>query len=110
MCCVHYTVLSELPLILTVYSLPTREIVGAPLILSSRVLILSSSGPGPGADTESRKGGMVDFSGELNSLNRVPFAEKIIWAELHRKWDIRENKAWGKILLHYYAPDTKLFM
>ena len=53
---------------------------------------------------------MVDFSGELNSLNRVPFAEKIIWAELHRKWDIRENKAWGKILLHYYAPDTKLFM
>ena len=86
------------------------EIVGAPLILLSRVLILSSSGPGPGADTESRKGGMVDFSGELNSLNRVPFAEKIIWAELHRKWDIRENKAWGKILLHYYAPDTKLFM
>ena len=34
-----------------------------------------------GADTESRKGDEVDFSGEVISLNRVPVTEKISWAD-----------------------------
>ena len=61
-----------------------------------------------GADTESRKGDEVDFSGEVISLARVPVTEKISWAELHREWDTREDKVRGKILL-LYSPDTKLF-
>ena len=51
----------------------------------------------------------MDFSGEVNSLSRVPVTEKISWAELHGEWDTREDKVRGNILLHYYSPDTKLF-
>ena len=51
----------------------------------------------------------MDFSREVNSLNRVPVTEYISWAELHREWHTREDKVWGNILLHSYSPDTKLF-
>ena len=55
---------------------------------------------------EARKSDEVDFSGEVISL--APVHDRISWAELHREWDTREDKARGKILL-LYSPDTKLF-
>merc|ERR550539_1567655 len=48
----------------------------------------------------------VDFSGEVNSL--APLHDRISWAELHKEWEVREDKPRGKILL-LFSPDTKLF-
>ena len=41
-------------------------------------------------------------------ISLAPLHDRISWAELHREWDTREDKARGKILL-LYSPDTKLF-
>ena len=48
----------------------------------------------------------VDFSGEVISL--APLHDRISWAELHKEWEVREDKPRGKILL-LFSPDTKLF-
>eukprot|EP00092_Neocalanus_flemingeri_P050518 GFUD01058419.1.p1 GENE.GFUD01058419.1~~GFUD01058419.1.p1 ORF type:complete len:595 (+),score=197.68 GFUD01058419.1:320-2104(+) len=48
----------------------------------------------------------VDFPGEVISL--APLTDRRGWAELHKEWESREEKARGKILL-LYSPDTKLF-
>ena len=48
----------------------------------------------------------VDFSGEVISL--APVHDRISWAELHKEWEVREDKPRGKILL-LFSPDTKLF-
>lgn len=54
----------------------------------------------------SKQGDMVDFPGEVISL--APLSDRRSWAELHKEWESREEKARGKILL-LYSPDTKLF-
>lgn len=48
----------------------------------------------------------VDFGGDAISLAGI--SERQSWAELHKEWESREDKARGKILL-LYSPDTKLF-
>jgi len=57
-------------------------------------------------NTNTKQGDEVDFSGEVISLS--PMSDRRSWAELHKEWESREEKARGKILL-LYSPDTKLF-
>jgi len=55
---------------------------------------------------DSKQTDEVDFPGEVISL--APLSDRRSWAELHKEWESREEKARGKILL-LYSPDTKLF-
>jgi len=56
--------------------------------------------------SDSKQEDEVDFPREVISL--APLSDRRSWAELHKEWESREEKARGKILL-LYSPDTKLF-